>query len=154
MIKLQESYKKRPIRYIELFEHSGWKLKVYGISYNRELPRPALLSAAKNVAMAKLPEIQGSIYGVGYLGVHDGRGVNFVFLDWWEDENELHHHVYISPTDKPELLEEKTHTGVSACVWDLRVMCFERRAWLENVLANEHGPDVNGYLAVHLNEDV
>lgn len=154
MIRLKEPYKKRPIRFLELFQPSGWKLKVYGIAYNRELPRPELLEAAKNLAMEKLPQISDSIYGVGFLGVHDGRGVNFVFLDWWQDENELHHHVFTSPTEQPSRLKEVTHTGVSACVWDLRVICFERQAWVDQVLNNPEGPDIEGYLAYQLNEDV
>lgn len=48
---------------------------------------------------------------------------------------------------------EVTATGVIACVWDLRVICFERGAWVEQVLANPTGPDVERYLACRLSED-
>jgi hypothetical protein len=34
--------------------------------------------------------------GVGFLGVHGGRGADFVCIDWWAEENESHHHVYLA----------------------------------------------------------
>ena len=156
MLKLQEPYQTRPIRFLELWEEAGWKLKVYGIAYRRAFPRPELVQAAKRIAQPHLQQAAspGQGYGVGFLGVHDGRGANFVFLDYWADENELHHHVYISPSDQPAQLEYATPSGLIACVWDLRVLCFERQAWLDTVLANPGGPDLEAYLARHLNEDI
>jgi len=32
MFKLIQSYKPRQIRFLELWEESGWRMKVYGIS--------------------------------------------------------------------------------------------------------------------------
>ena len=156
MLELHGPYQPRPIRFLELWQESGWRLKVYGIAYQRPLPRPELIEAAKAVARPHLLQataIQRG-YGVGFLGVHDGRGANFVFLDYWADENELHHHVYISPTHQPARLEYATPGGLIACVWDLRVLCFERQAWLQSVLANPSGPDIEQYLESRLNEDV
>jgi hypothetical protein len=39
-------------------------------------------------------------------------------------------------------------------VWDLRVICFERQAWLDAVLANLAGPDLEADLTCRLSEDV
>lgn len=91
---------------------------------------------------------------VGFLGVHDGRTANFVFVDWWAHENELYHHVYVSPTDEPSRLSYATPTGLAACVWDLRHMAFERQASLDTVLKGPHPSDVDAYLRLTLNEDV
>ncbi len=155
MIQLREPYQPRPIRCLELWQAADWRIKVYGIAYQRTTPRPILVEAAKTVAQKHLAETaqQHHHYGAGFLGVHDGRGANFIFLGYWADENELHHHVYISPTERPEALEYATPSGLIACVWDLRVMCFERQAWLEEVLANPAGPDIEKYLTRQLNED-
>ncbi|MFS1518695.1 isochorismatase [Bacillus sp. SCS-151] len=154
MNKLKQPYKQRPIRFMEILNHHDWKLKVYGISYENELPNPDLINHAKSVTLSKLPAISDIVYGVGYIGIHDGRDSNFVFLDWWQDENELHHHVFISPKDNPSALIEMTHTGISACVWDLKIIGFERQAWLDSVLNNPKGlPDLNSYLKSHLNGD-
>jgi hypothetical protein len=147
--------KPRPIRFLELWQPDDWRMKVYGIAYGRPTPRAELVEAAKVVARKALAETASATnhYTVGFLGVHDGRTANFVFVDWWADENELHHHVYLSSDDEPARLVENTGTGPIACVWDLRVMSFERDAWLRSVLRNQHGPDLEEYLAARLNED-
>lgn len=156
MISIAEPYSKRPIRFLDYWDLDGWRMKVYGIAYAGGTPDSALLDAAKGVATARLEESgsQCNHYHLGFVGVHQGKTGNFVFVDWWADENELHHHVYISPSDSPEQLAYMTPTGLSACVWDLRVICFEREAWLEAVLKRHDAPDDAGYLAKVLNADV
>jgi hypothetical protein len=141
---------------LEEWRDAGWRLKVYGIAYRAERPRAGLVETAKRIALERLPQpaVNGSRHGVGFVGVHDGRGANFVFVDWWADENELHHHVYTSASDELESLNYITPTGLSACVWDLRVQAFERDAWLEEVLKNPDGASVERYMAHHLSEDV
>jgi hypothetical protein len=62
--------------------------------------------------------------------------------------------VYVAPKEKPTQLEYVTPSGLIACVWDLAVIGFERRAWIDCVLANPGGPDVEMYLMQQLNEDV
>ena len=146
----------RPIRPLGLLETGGWRIKTYGIAHGRALPRPELVAAAHALAATAFPvpaEGPGR-YGVGYLGIHDGRGAAWVFADWWEGENELRHRVFIAPTGQPTALEEHTHTSLTACVWDLRVMCFERGAWLAHCLRNPAGrPELDAYLADTLSED-
>jgi prepilin-type processing-associated H-X9-DG protein len=156
MIELREPYRPRAVRFLEEWRDAGWRLKVYGIAYIGERPRAELIETAKRIARERLPQpaVTESRYGVGFLGVHDGRTANFVFVDWWADENELHHHVYSSASDELENLSYVTPTGLSACVWDLRVQSFEREAWLEEVLKSARGANVEGYMARRLSEDV
>ena len=148
-------YETRPIRFLELWQHDQWRLKVYGIAYRRDVPRPELVEAAKTAARSRLATVDKSMphYGVGFLGIHDARTANFIFVDWWADENELHHHVYVSPSDEPSCLTYAPTTCGIACVWDLRVMEFERQAWLNSVLKRPQGPDLDEYLQLRLNED-
>ncbi len=155
MITLSETYAPRPIRCLEVWAVAGWRLKVYGLAYQLATPRPAVVAAGKAAAQARLQMVSGlQHYGVGFVGVNDGRGAIFVFVDFWADENELHHHVYVAPKDQPDALVYQTPSGLAACVWDLRVIGFERQAWLDAVLANPAGPDLDRYLALQLNEDV
>ena len=58
------------------------------------------------------------------------------------NENEVHARYYASPLDDAGRLEQYTGAGMS-CVWELEVIDFERRAWLEDVLK---GDDVEAYL--------
>jgi hypothetical protein len=148
-------YQPRPIRFIEVWRCGTWRLKVYGIAHGRAAPRRSLIDAAKLVAAESLAAVAPAVkhYSVGFLGIHDGRTSNFVFVDWWADENELHHHVYVSPKHEPERLVYTTPTGVIACVWDLRVLAFERQAWLDTVLLASGSANLDAYLERRLNED-
>ena len=146
-LELQEPYAPRPTTFIELWQHGGWKMKVYGISYRRERPRPQLVEAAKRIARERLPSVTGDeTYGVGFLGIHDGRGGNWIFVDWWADENVLHHHLYQSSDQEPERFEYVTPSGLMACVFELRVIVGEQQAWIDTVLANPAGPGIEAYL--------
>nr|WP_026681738.1 hypothetical protein [Priestia megaterium] len=82
MIELSESYQKRPIRFLELWEINDWKIKMYGISYKNDLPSHDLISKAKEIAQQSLPvpAITENRYGAGFVGVHDGKDANFIYL--------------------------------------------------------------------------
>ena len=41
-----------------------------------------------------------------------------------------------------------------ACAWDLSVIAFERAAWVQHMLANPRGPDLEAYLVAQLDEAV
>jgi hypothetical protein len=155
-MQLAEPYATRPIRFLDMVEHGQWRIKAYGIAYGgRRAPRPEVVNAALALLPRVLPSpaITDSRYGVGFAGVHDGRGCIFAFFDWWEAENELYHRVFVTPLGDLGDFRETTATGPTACVWDLRVLCHERTAWLDHVLRNPAGPDLDAYLADRLNED-
>src|SRR3954462_3561971 len=107
-------YAPRPIRSLGDLEHNGWRCKLYGIAHERSAPRDELIDAARAIARDVLPAPAATAhrYGAGFVGVHDGRGSCFVFVDWWADENELHHHVFVSPVATPAQLDERTGTGL------------------------------------------
>jgi hypothetical protein len=148
-------YQSRPIRFLDLWRVDGWRIKLYGIAYSRAVTRPELVAAAQCIAAQRLRDLSADVrhYHVGFLGVHDGRTANFVFLDFWADENELHHHVFVSPTAHPDQFTYVTPTGLSACVWDLYLQAFERDAWVTHILQRSASPDFYGYLAATLNAD-
>lgn len=78
--------------------------------------------------------------------IHQSRTGNFVFVDWWADENEFHHHVYVPPLDRPEDLEYMTPTGLAACAWDLFLIGQERDARVNHVLKSGDIRNLKGYL--------
>jgi len=157
MTELLESYRRRPIRFLELWEEADWRIKVYSITLAGGSVRPELLASAKEAARRWLrqPLAPGRRhYGVGFMSVHEGPSANFISLDWWADDNELYHQVYLSAADETSHLQYVTPTGLASTVWDLRVLCFERQAWVDMVLANPAGPDLTAYLKRRLSEDV
>lgn len=151
-----EAYRRRLIRFLDLWEWGSWRFKIYGIGWRGKLPGTELVEAARKVARERLAVIDSRShhYGVGFMGIHAGKTANFIFIDWWQDENELHHHVYVSQLDTPTQLEYVTPTGLIACVWDLAVLGFEREAWLQAVLKRPEAPDLNDYLQRRLNAEV
>ena len=64
-----------------------------------------------------------------------GRGGNFVFVDWWEQENELHHDAFFSTSTDGGSLRAATASDL-ACVWDLSIV-----ALLLDALALERAVD-------------
>ena len=152
---LTEPYATRPVRSLRLERHEGWVLKAYEISYHGPLS-DALRSAALHAVHQRLPlpAVTGDRYGVGFTGIHQGRGGNFVFLDWWAQENELHHHVWFSDAITPGDLRPAGPEDPIACCWDLSVICHERAAWVRHVLAEPDGPNLDAYLADVLDAEV
>jgi hypothetical protein len=147
-VRLAEPFARRSVRPLDLLTVDGWRLKVYGITYQGQRPVQTLVEAAVAAARERLPcpAVTDDRYGVGFIGAHDGRGANFVFIDWWENEDELHHHTWLSSKGHPGSLRPTTPRDLTACVWDLAVIAHERAAWLRHVLARAKGPDLDGYL--------
>lgn len=146
-MEIRHAYEPRPVTFLELWETAGWRIKVYGIALDDGAPPHELVEAAKSVARGRLPTpaIAAERYGVGFMGVHRGRGSNLVFLDWWADENELRHHVFVSYPELPTALTDVTSSSLSGCVWDLGLLAFERDAWIAAALTGN--PDLDRYLA-------
>jgi prepilin-type processing-associated H-X9-DG protein len=91
---------------------------------------------------------------VGFVGAHDGRTANFVFVDWWAGEDELHHHTWLSSNEEPGRLRPTGPDDLAACAWDLAVIGHERTAWVRHVLARAQGPDLDAYLADRLDGEI
>ena len=128
-------------------------MKLYGIAWQRELPRPELLEAAKRVAADVLANETANNYKVGFIGAHDGQNACFVFVDFWGNENELFHRVYLSRRNEPQSLAAAKSLDSSVCVWDLHLQNFEREAWIKHILRKPTAPDFDAYLVEHLHED-
>jgi len=149
-----ESYKSRSFRFIELCQFGKWQMKLYGIAWHRELPRARLLEAAKRIASEELKNFVPNQYHLGFIGAHDGRDAAFVFVDFWGNENELFHRVFLSRDDDTDHLAQAKDSDPSVCVWDLALQSFERAAWIKHVLMKPDAPDFDAYLNERLNADL
>ncbi len=148
-LKSTEPYAARAVRPMgtETFG-GGWRLKVYGIAYRGEEPRRELIQAGLGASESVLPRpaLSNTRYGLGFLGIHEGRDSNFVFVCWWENENELQHRVFYSAPGRPGQLRAATPAEPIACIWDLSVIEHERKAWIRHVLVSPAEADADGYL--------
>jgi hypothetical protein len=77
----------------------------------------------------------------------------YALIHWWASANEVHQRLLSAPVNDPGALSAHP-TPAIGCVWELAATDFERRAWLEHVLARDGGPDVDGYLAARFEGEV
>jgi hypothetical protein len=152
---LGRPYEPRPIRFIRREDVDGWRLKLYGITMAGKEPREEFVAATRDLADSILPRpaVSGDRYGVGFATAHDAATFCIALVYWWQSENELHQRIYVSPKENPTALTQVADQP-AGCVWELAVVDFECRAWIEDVLANPAGPDIDRYLERRVNEDV
>ncbi len=149
-------YQTRPVRFIRNADVGDWRLKVYGIARPGHEPRPELVDAALALARDVYPEpARGDDrHGLGFFVVHDSRTFGIVLYYWWQSTNELHQRVFLSPLDDVTALQPYEGPQAAGCVWEMAAIDYERRAWIEDILANPSGPDVERYLDRHFDGDV
>jgi hypothetical protein len=123
-------------RRVSFLERDG-RLKHYGIAAGGDAPRPELAAATRRVADEVVPD-----GAYGFTIAHDARLAGLGIVYWWAHENEIHVRHFASSLNDPGRLERADGTGM-ACVWELEVIDFERRAWLDDVLKDG---DVERYL--------
>jgi hypothetical protein len=152
---LETPYKPRHVCFIRREDVEGWQLKLYGIAVNGQKPRPDFVAATRDLAAQVLPQPPAGDdhYGVGFAIAHDARFVGIALVYWWKSENELHQRIYVSPRDDPAAFTQ-VENQPAGCVWELEVVNFERLAWLEDVLSNPSGPDIDAYLERSFSRDV
>lgn len=153
-MNLKEPYKPRTIRYLELWQEAEWRIKLYSICHPSKSTDPALVEACKAAARRLLPQpaLTPDRYGVGFMGVHQGRSYDFVTLAWWCYDSELRQHTLMRPSSSSYELAPISDAELFSDVWDLRLLAFERDAWVNEVLINAEGPDLDAYLAQQLHE--
>jgi len=159
MIALQGPYRTRPIRFLHIAEHGGWHIKVYGIRFREgdgpDEPDPHIVSMAEQAVLPRLPQpaVTDVRYGLGFLVVHQGQDRNWLLLDWWYDREIVKQRLFSSPIVTPGAITP-AEPDLMACTWELAVHGFERQAWIDTILNNPDGPDVDAYLSTRLNADV
>lgn len=149
-------YKTRPIRFLELYRHKDWQVKVYSISMKTEYVQNKFTDLAKRCLSEWLQQITNyplETYKIATLILHECKEGCFAIINWWIDENMLQQFVYLASREKPEVYKLYSDKGMVSCVWELEVLWFERNAWLHYVLANAPNPNYTLYLEQHLNKD-
>jgi hypothetical protein len=118
-------------------------IKHYGIALGSGEARPALTGAVRRLAPAVVPP-----GAPGFTIAHDAASAALAIVYWWANGNEIHARYFWAPQEDPGALVPLEGTGM-ACVWELEVIDFERRAWLADVL--EDG-DLEAYLGRALDQ--
>jgi len=146
-VDLRELYAPRPVEFVDVWEHEGWRLKVYGIPYGRSHVRAELVEAARKAFGGELPSIdeRGST-GAGFIVIHDAEDGCYVLVSRWANAIEVHQRILFADIDEPGMLRP-LETDVIGCMYELGVIEFERRRWMEVVRENPDDVDLARYFA-------
>jgi hypothetical protein len=142
---LAHSYHQRLGRFVSDESLGDWRLKLYGLAAPEKGVREELLQLTRELAARSLPPAGDQAHGAAFAIAHDAN-YPIALIYWWQALNELHQRVYVGrPDDLSEMkLVELTPAG---CVWELGIVEFERRAWIEDVIGNAGGPDLDRYMS-------
>jgi hypothetical protein len=132
---ITEKFQPRSVQFHEACEFSGWLMKIYSVVYGDNLFEWKVFEEFLPTALSTLPQpaVTESRPGVGFVIAHQGRGMNYLILNWWDNENELFNRVFKRTFGNGEHWHLATE-GETTCVWDLEVIWFEREAYVNTVL--------------------
>ena len=147
------TYSPRPIRFMEVFQHNGWAIKIYSISSIKELVNAEDVAVAKknlNVWLRQSKAYNLATYKIATLILHEFNEGCFAIVNWWTDENMLQNFVFLKANNAADfvLFSDK---GISTCVWEMAIWWHERNAWVKHILMKHEKPDFSAYLMEHLN---
>ena len=112
--------------------------------------RDELIKTTRGAGRRSLPDVDEAHHGAAFAIAHDARWP-IALVYWWEGENEIHSADLRG--SEPDALSPAGPTAMG-CVWELGVVEFERRAWIETVIGNPGGPDIDAYMARRFSGEV
>ena len=137
---LTRTYAPRLAEFVSDETYGDWRFKLYGLADPAKGVRPELLDATRARAEASLPD---GGYGAAFGIAHDAA-FPIALVYWWQGTNELHQRSFVGETI--DALEPVQWTP-AGCVYELAIVEFERRAWIEDVIGNPDGPNLDLYMS-------
>ena len=134
----------RPLTFLGVEAVAGYQLKVYAIRSADQAFERGRFAGGWTLAAEALPQpaVTGGRPGLGFVILHQAQGDDYLILGWWDRENELPTRVFLGGING----WREARGGESFCVWDQRVMWWEREAYVGTVLAGRAG-GAEAYLA-------
>jgi len=122
-------YAPRHVTTLPLVDIGGWSVKPYWISPEPGAPDEGLVDRAMALAAPALDGAPG--HGAGFLIVHRGEMATWVILWWWSDGDVLRRRIWqLGDAGASEVGDQH----FVACVWELSIVDWERKAWINHVL--------------------
>jgi hypothetical protein len=144
--RLAHAYHQRRCEFVSEERIGDWRLKLYALARPEQGVRPELIETSRALAAESLPDVDDAHHGAAFAIAHDARWP-IALVYWWHDMNELHSAIYVG-SEPSEL--SPAPASAFGCVWELGVVEFERRAWIEEVIGNPDGPDLDAYMGRRL----
>ena len=141
-VPVTTAYEPRRVTVVDRVGNEAWQLKTYWMSPDGTEPDQTIIQAAGEAALDVLEGQDG--YGVGFLIVHRGVIADWIVLGWWTDEDILRRRVLVH---EAEGVVDRSDEHFLACVWELSVVDWERKAWINTVLRHPDDAETDRYLA-------
>jgi uncharacterized protein involved in tolerance to divalent cations len=141
-------YRPRRAWFERLVECGPATIKLNGISAGKRLDASLFDRAARRIRDAARELPASAHQGAGFAILHEGEEGRWLLLHWWLGGGILTNRLW-----RADLVEDAEFVEADpllmACVWELGVIDFERRAWMRTVMA---GATVDDYIADRLPE--
>lgn len=154
MNKLEE-YRPRRVEPRGLVDSNGRFIKIYTVTYKSNFEA----SDALENAVAHIPDWLDRpgpkdfrADDFGFLIVHEGRDGNWTLFFRWIEGHMLHSQTFFSRGER--ILEQNPREGSMACIWELPIIDFERRLWVESMFGRELDEGREIYLGDQLSGEV
>ncbi len=141
-VPVTTTYEPRRVAVLDRVGNEDWQLKAYWMSPDGSEPDHQVVGDAAEAALAVLEAEDG--YGAGFLIVHRGVIADWIVLGWWTDEDILRRRVLVHDGSG---VVDRSDEHFLACVWELSVVDWERKAWINTVLRHPENADTERYLA-------
>jgi len=140
-----DGYQPRPLAFLGVQDVAGYRLKRYSIRFGDAPLEMAKFDQGWQLVPTLLPQpaVSTDRPGIGFAILHQGRTGDYLILSWWDRQNELPTRILYRDASG----WRRAEGGESFCVWDLRVMWWEREAYINSVLAGRSNA-VECYLGV------
>jgi hypothetical protein len=114
---------------LPLLTTGGWQLKQYWLSSTESNPDVEMIAKAGELVGPAIVGAPG--HGAGFVIVHRGEQATWVIVWWWSDADILRRRIWQLAEDGPL---EVSADHIVACVWELSIVDWERKAWINHVL--------------------
>lgn len=138
------AYKPRRAWFQEVMKVGSMSIKVNAICADGKTIDDVVLDRAKaRILQAEPNMMRTSQLGAGFAILHEGEEGRWLLLHWWLGGGICARKLWRA--DLPADAEfEDAAADLFACVWELAIIDFERRAWTETAMS--HKP-VSDYIA-------
>lgn len=147
MSELLRPYQPRLIGAVGVVEIADWRIKLYTLTYREVFSADTTLNAARRHLpgwIAGSAQDEFASHQLGFLIVHEGTDGIWTLFNYWTGGEILRGQTYFSSPETPDQFAPRPHHGFMACVWEMAILDFERRAWIASMLRPE--PDRAEYL--------
>ena len=136
-----QAYVPRHVERLDAWSNDEWALKVYWMTVDGAPPDDLALNAARSGVWEALETKSG--YGLGFVIVHRGQLADWIVLGWWTDGDILRRRVL---THEKGEITDRSDEDFLGCVWELSVIDWERKAWINTILRHHESADPRDYL--------